>query len=425
MTLHKQAASLMILHAADVLQPLLILPYAGRVLGPSAFGQYAYTLALVQLANVVVDYGFYMTARRAAASVRDNPAAIRSLLAEVVAAKGVLCVAVALGASVIMGISEAIGPSVFLCILLATLGATFFPSWLFMALERPWQSAICVVTARFLALIAFFSLVKNPSQVDLASAIQASIPLVAAVVSLPFVLAIGLGGFKALRLGGVARQLKDGWRGFVSSLGVTAAIALPVPLVQHFSGFVAAGQYSIAEKLISAVRPVFRVISETLMPRVAYLAAHDPAKGLTLIWNSLWTLVVGGLLSLALYFLGPHVIILLFGSEFSGAIPLVHILYITPILLNISLCMSQLYMFNYGHERAWTALIVSGVITFLATSYLLSYWLDGATAVAIGFVAGEGLVAVISTGFFAISIIARNRSARISGTTDGSRAADA
>src|SRR4028119_639094 len=96
MTLHRQAAGLTVMHAAEVVQPLLILPYAGYVLGPAAFGRYAYILALTQIASVIVDYGFTLTARRAAAPARHDPVVIRSLLAEIIAAKGVLCIGVAI-----------------------------------------------------------------------------------------------------------------------------------------------------------------------------------------------------------------------------------------------------------------------------------------------------------------------------------------
>ncbi len=63
-SLRKQAASLAVLHTADILQPLLILPYAGLVLGPEQFGQFAYAISLSQIAATVVDYGFHWTAQR-------------------------------------------------------------------------------------------------------------------------------------------------------------------------------------------------------------------------------------------------------------------------------------------------------------------------------------------------------------------------
>src|ERR1700675_2469552 len=96
MSLRKQAASLAIMHAADVLQPLLILPYAGRVLGLHHFGEYTYAVSLGGLAATIVEYGFHWTAQRAAASAREDPAALASLVAEVVAVKAILCFVVTL-----------------------------------------------------------------------------------------------------------------------------------------------------------------------------------------------------------------------------------------------------------------------------------------------------------------------------------------
>jgi len=419
MTLHRQAAGLTVMHAAEVIQPLLILPYAGNVLGPTAFGRYAYILALTQIASVIVDYGFTLTARRAAAPARHDPIVIRSLLAEIVAAKGILCLGVAVVALIAESFSSAIDMPTFICIMLSALGAMLFPSWLFLGLERPWQAAIPVVAARVLALVAFIALVHSPSEAGLAAAIQSAIPLACAIISLPYVLAIGMGGFRSLSLRGVIKQLRGGWSGFVSWLAQCIVVILPVPLVQQIGGFAAVGQYTVAERLISAARPIFGILQQTLMPRVAYLASHNPAQGLVLIWNSLWTLIIAVAMSLALYFIGPYVVIFLFGSEYTQAITLVRAMCILPILMDLRICMADLYMFNYGYEKAWTLLAVLSLVGFLFAVYALSYWTNGAMAVAIGSVIGEGIAAVASTVFFLVSVFLRTRAAlRTTGAAD-------
>src|SRR6266550_4726200 len=167
MSLRKQAASLAIMHAADVLQPLLVLPYAGWVLGPFYFGQYAYVLSVGWLAATIVEYGFHWTAQRAAASARHEPAVIATLFAEVAATNGLL----------------AMSKPMFLCVMLTSVGGILFPAWLFIALERAWQAAIAVVVGRSLALVCFLTMVTSSDQIELAVAIQSSIPLVAGLVS--------------------------------------------------------------------------------------------------------------------------------------------------------------------------------------------------------------------------------------------------
>jgi O-antigen/teichoic acid export membrane protein len=401
MSLRKQATSLAIMHAADVLQPLLILPYAGRVLGALDFGKYAYAVSIGQLAATVVDYGFHWTGQRAAASSQGEPAVIASLFAEVFATKVMLFVVVTLIGLVAADSVLALSKPMFLCAMLTCAGGILFPAWLFIALERAWQAAVAVVVARILATIGFLAMVSSPDQIELAVALQSAIPLVSGIVSLPFVVPIGLSGFKSITPSRIAMQLRNGWRGFLFTLVERALATLPIPLVEHFAGYVAAGQYAVAEKFVGATRPFFRVLSETFLPRVAYYAHHDPAAGLALIRTSLATLVVGAALSLSLFFIAPYVIIILFGEEFAGAIPIVRVMAVIPILMNANICTSNLYMFNYGHERAWAVLTVSGLLIFLAVAYLLSLQLaNAAIAVALAIIARECAVLVVSAGFF-------------------------
>ena len=74
---------------------------------------------------------------------------------------------------------------------------------------------------------------------------------------------------------------------------------------------------------------------------------------------------------------------------------------VIPLLLNINMCTSNLYMFNYGHERAWSALTVAGLLVFLAVAYLLSPHVpNAAIAIAVAVIAKEAVVCVVSSGFF-------------------------
>jgi O-antigen/teichoic acid export membrane protein len=423
MSLRKQAISLAIMYTAEVVQPLLVLPYLGRVLGSLQFGKYAYALSIGAFAATLVEYGFHWTAQRAAAAARHEPAAITALFAEVAVTKSLLCVVVTIaGLAAAEGILT-LSKALFLFTMLTSFGNILFPAWLFIGLERAWQAAVAVVIARALSVAFVLALVTSSTQLEMAVAIQAGIPLVSGVLSLPFVTTVGLGGFRNVTLSRVGAQLLNGWRGFLYSFVERTLTTVPVPLVAHFSGYVAAGQYSVAEKFVTATRPLFRVLSETFLPRVAYYARHDPAAGLALIWKSLPSLAIGAVFSVCVYFLAPYIIILLFGSEFSGAIPIVRILSVVPILMNANILTSNLYMFNFGHERAWAALTVLGLLVFLAVAYLLSVsLLNAAVAVAIAVIAKESVVLVVSAGYFLAFGTAR---AKIAPTTadDGPPAA--
>jgi hypothetical protein len=74
---------------------------------------------------------------------------------------------------------------------------------------------------------------------------------------------------------------------------------------------------------------------------------------------------------------------------------------VLPVLMNANICTSNLYMFNYGHERAWTFLNVLGLIVFLCVAYLLSPHLpDPVIGIALAVIAKECTILVVSLGFF-------------------------
>lgn len=420
MTLRKQAASLAVMHAIEVLQPLVILPYAGHVLGALHFGQYAYALAIGQLAASVVAYGFHWTAQRRVSTLRQEPAAIACVLAEVIATKTMLFAAVCLVGYVLAGDVLALSRPTFLCAMLAAFGGIFFPNWLFIGLERAWQAAVAVVVARVAALISFVAMVSSPDQLTLAVATQSAIPIVSAVICLPFVLPIGFGGFRSLTLSTVVMQLRNGWRGFLFVIIERALITLPVPLVEHFEGYVAAGQFSVADKFLQAARVFFRLLMDTFTSRVAYYAQVDPVAGIMLIRRSLLSVAGGIAISIAMFVVAPYIILFFFGDEFSGAIPIVRAMSIMPLLMNVNTFTSNIFMFNYGYEREWVTINVFGLLVFLYFSYLFSSLLAEA-AIVYALAAKEVVVLVVSAGYFLIggAAVVRAASAHEAGPARG------
>lgn len=400
MTLRHHAASLTVMHAADVLQPLLILPYAARVLGAQQFGQFAYVMAIGQFAATIVEYGFHWTAQRAAAAARHEPQVIATLFADVLITKLMLCIPITIIGIIAAPAMLAISPGMFLCGMLSAVGGIVFPAWLLIGLEQARQAAIAVVTGRVFAIVAFVVAVHSPDDVAMAIASQSAVSLVAGVVSLPFIRRLGISWLTFGRAGEVLRQLRLGRSGFFYSLVERMLTTLPTLFIQHYGGYVAAGHYSVAEKFISGTRPFFRILSDTLLPRIAFNARHDPASGIRIVWLSLSSLVVGLGFSLALLIVAPMIIVPIFGESFAGAIPIVRWLAVVPLLINISACASNLFMFNYGYERQWSILNLVSLLLFVTAAYmLLLIRPDPVTAVSLAIVAREGLVSIVSASF--------------------------
>jgi len=106
----------------------------------------------------------------------------------------------------------------------------------------------------------------------------------------------------------------------------------------------------------------------------------------------------------------PYMIVLLFGREFSSAIAIVKLMSIIPFLLNATLLTSTLYMFNFGHERAWGYLVaLSLLVFFVVTGAAVAAGMEPIYAIPLALIAKELLVLVVSGTYFVRHVFALAR----------------
>ena len=400
MSLHRQALALTVMHMVDVLQPLLVVPYAARILGPEQFGRFVYALSVGAIAATLVDYGFHWTGQREAATARGNERALSGILANITCAKAALLLLV-----LIVGLlsSRAIGLDrpLFLAALTTAAGNVLFPAWLFIGTEQCWRAALPAAAARFLLLGAFLAFVRTPEDATIATAIQGAAPLLAAAMTAVYTMRLAATGLRRVSVSSVRLQFRDGSRAFLFTLVERIVITAPLLMVTYLEGYTAAANYAIADKFIGATRPFFRVVSETFLPRIAYYAKHAPEDGISLVWNVWYTLIVGGAFSLTLYFVAPYMIILLFGREFAPAIPILKLMSVIPFLLNANLLTSTLYMFNFGHERAWGYLVALSLVVFFLSGWAaVTAGMEPIFAIPLALIAKELSVLAVSGTYF-------------------------
>ncbi|MCL6577734.1 oligosaccharide flippase family protein, partial [Kyrpidia sp.] len=149
---------------ANYFFPLITVPYLARVLGPEEWGMVAFAQAFGQYINLVVEYGFDLSATREVARTRDSLDRRADLIAGVLGAKVVL-------ASVVLGVvfvichwvppfqehSKILWAGVFWALAMA-----FTLRWYFQGLERMRLVAVLDVSAKALAVLGILLLVRGP-----------------------------------------------------------------------------------------------------------------------------------------------------------------------------------------------------------------------------------------------------------------------
>ena len=86
----RNALALSVMQIGNYAVPLLLLPFLTRQLGMEAFGVVAITLAAIQLAFVLTDYGFSLSATYSISTNRENTDYVNRKIAAIFGAKALL-----------------------------------------------------------------------------------------------------------------------------------------------------------------------------------------------------------------------------------------------------------------------------------------------------------------------------------------------
>ena len=159
----KNIFSLYIIHFANYLLPLIVVPYLVRVLSPSGFGIVSFAQSLIAYLTIFVDYGFALSATRKISVYRNNKIEVSRIFFNVLAAKGFLGL---IGFIVLLLLTSLIPQfkeiSTLLIILYGTIvGNILFPIWLFQGLEKMVFISVINLTTKILMVMGIFLFVKS------------------------------------------------------------------------------------------------------------------------------------------------------------------------------------------------------------------------------------------------------------------------
>ena len=160
----KNAGSLYLIQFANIILPLIYLPYLFRVLGPTGYGVVAFGQSLVGYFVIFVDYGFALSATRTISVNRDNVIAVSRTVFSVWIAKGLICiVGFIVLLLLVMTVPKLHEITLLLFILYGTvIGNVLFPIWLFQGMEKMVAISVINLIMRLIVGVGIFALVRRP-----------------------------------------------------------------------------------------------------------------------------------------------------------------------------------------------------------------------------------------------------------------------
>lgn len=263
--------SLLSVRMINIIQPLIVLPYLTRVLGPEKFGLIAFAQSFLEYFNVIIDYGFNLTATRAVSIHRDDKQKVNEVFSNVFFTKGLLLVVSMTLMIVVVSVFNKFSADQSLYYYSATLvlGHALFPIWYFQGIEKMKYISIMNLSAKLFFTVCIFFFVKSSDDFIIVPLLNGLGFISVGIISLFIVfnrykVRLHVPSFKAIKV-----TLKEGFAIFISNLAPNLYNNSSTVLLGFFANNIVTGYFSGIVKITNFFNTIASVLSQTFYPFLA------------------------------------------------------------------------------------------------------------------------------------------------------------
>lgn len=391
------AGFLFSIQVVNLLVQIVTLPILVRALGPAAYGRYAFFQAIAQYFVLFVDFGFQLTATSRIAALRDDRPALNRYFWAVQSARMLLAVAagfVALLLGVLLFHSPADTP-IFAASVAVIIGTAATPLWLFSGMERMGLVCAAAVIARLAVVPGTLLLVHSPDDAWIAAAVISGSSLVAGLIALLMIAGYRLVSFTRPGWQDIRHAYADAWHVFLSNGAISLYLAGNTVMLGSVAPSAQVGLFGSADKIRQFASGPISPLAGAFFPRVSRLMQVDPQAAAGLLNRMLWGLAaMMGLVSLVLFAVAGPLADFLIGPQFTGAVPVLRILSVLPLVAAFSTVLGTLTMIPTGLKKRFSQVtFLSGLVSLFLVALLGHRY--GAIGAATAFVITEILVTVL------------------------------
>ena len=257
--------------------PILIMPFLVVKIGISGVGLIATFTAICAYIQLIIDYGFNLSATRAIAKdgfdcnhaslISSSVFAVKILISSIAAASSFLIL------HFIPNLSEY--TSLFMLTLGIVIFQSMFPVWHFQGAERMQYITLCNSIPKVISAVMVFMVVRNPGDIWKVQGcffVGSLTSFFASVLVLKYRF-----DFKpTISFLECKNQVKNGYSIFIAKLASGLYKYFNVLILGLFAGTAAVGAYSIAERILRSAQMVQNVVGDTLYPSFAKKSVGDP-----------------------------------------------------------------------------------------------------------------------------------------------------
>lgn len=354
----------------EYLLAFILVPYLLRVLGPAQYGAIVFMQSIVTYLNLVISYGFNLTAPRDIAQAEKGQ--IASVFSTYFWAAFFLWIAssvlLAAGYMVVHHLfSITLDIPLFLAAYTSAMGIVVFPAWFFQGIQQMRYITILNLLGRLINVILLFALVRGPSDYVLAAFLQSCVPLFAGLVSLVIIHKYWPHILQRPDGSKIVKVYQDGWQIFLSTLAVNLYTSTDIVLLGMFTNNTVVGYYSGADKLIGCIKRGISAVNDAVYPYISRQFQESVKQGFIFLCKQAAVFLVGGIAGgFLLLVLSPRLVPWLLGADYIPSVEPLQILAFVPLAVGMSGIMGYETMLPLGMQSLYSKILMVAALFNLA-----------------------------------------------------------
>ncbi|WP_271406749.1 flippase [Tenacibaculum soleae] len=386
----KNFSFLAILQIFNLALPLVTIPYVISIVGAENYGLLAFSLATIMYFNIIVDYGFNLTATREVAVHREDLNKLKEIFGSVITIKTILmllCFIVLLMLVFFVDVFS-LHSKLYLFTFGIVVGQAFFPIWFFQGMEDMKYITYLNVISKSFFTAAIFIFIKEENDVFLVPLFNSLGGCFSGIVSL-FILKKQFNVvFEFQKIEIIKKYLKDSWDVFVIDFLPNMYNNFSTFLLGFFAPLEFVGFYALASKLIGVLNSFLYVIRNATFP---YL--NKDSSKMQMITKI--TVGVGLLFSVCVFAFSGFLVPLVFGTTGENSLLYLYILALSPLFLAIAISYGSNRLLILKKDKVMRNItIVYSVIGFIIALILIPLY--GALGAAITIVLTRFIMAILT-----------------------------
>jgi len=364
--------SLLSVKMINIIQPVVVLPYLTRTLGPELFGLIAFAQSLMEYFVVIIDYGFNLTATRDISKKREDDNEVNRIFSNIFFTKLLLLLVSMTVLFILIFTIERFKThyALYLFSSLAVIGQAAFPIWFFQGIEKMKYISILNVVAKVFFTICIFIFIRDGEDFIFVPLLNGLGFVIVALLS--FLIVVNKYKIRLIfpKFSEIWQSLKEGSSIFISNLAPNLYNNSATFFLGLFSSNTVTGYFSGVVKIVNFFVTLVTVTSQTFYPHLA----KNPRSFRPFLFIMLGS---GLILSLIILIFSKLLVDLLLGPEFE-----VTRMYLMVFAVSVYQVSSLNAFRNYFLIHYHDALIrninipisLGGFFIMLASTYYFGIW---------------------------------------------------